>query len=208
MKEITQAEIEQTVKSITATVLRNEQYFSELDAAAGDADFGIDAPCIVKIGLRARREIAIGRCDRVRQYLEIARCRELQATQFARRRQARQVELPWQGRPIGPLSPPLDVAHEVHTPNLRRRSVAKRAQRDSDLCRPPTLATLRHDLPASVPAGVGVALIPDLTVVLNPRNVRAKRKSVLAVPKGIQDYLEGVLVPQASIAARVGDHDL
>jgi dihydroxyacetone kinase phosphoprotein-dependent L subunit len=41
MKEIGLPEIEQTVKSIAATALRNEKYFSELDAAAGDADFGV-----------------------------------------------------------------------------------------------------------------------------------------------------------------------
>ncbi|MGD8341618.1 MAG: dihydroxyacetone kinase subunit DhaL [Gammaproteobacteria bacterium] len=41
MKEIALPEIEQAIKSITATALKNEQYFSELDAAAGDADFGV-----------------------------------------------------------------------------------------------------------------------------------------------------------------------
>jgi dihydroxyacetone kinase phosphoprotein-dependent L subunit len=41
MKEIALPEIEQAIKSITATALRNEKYFSELDAAAGDADFGV-----------------------------------------------------------------------------------------------------------------------------------------------------------------------
>jgi dihydroxyacetone kinase phosphoprotein-dependent L subunit len=41
MKEIGLPEIEQAVRSIAATALRNEKYFSELDAAAGDADFGV-----------------------------------------------------------------------------------------------------------------------------------------------------------------------
>jgi len=41
MKEIALPEIEQAIKSIAATALRNEKYFSELDAAAGDADFGV-----------------------------------------------------------------------------------------------------------------------------------------------------------------------
>ena len=41
MKEIALPEIEQAIKSVAATVLRNERYFSELDAAAGDADFGV-----------------------------------------------------------------------------------------------------------------------------------------------------------------------
>jgi dihydroxyacetone kinase phosphoprotein-dependent L subunit len=35
------ADIEQTVKTMAATALRNERYFSDLDAAAGDADFGV-----------------------------------------------------------------------------------------------------------------------------------------------------------------------
>jgi dihydroxyacetone kinase phosphoprotein-dependent L subunit len=41
MKEITMADIELAIKTIAATALRNEQYFSELDSAAGDADFGV-----------------------------------------------------------------------------------------------------------------------------------------------------------------------
>jgi dihydroxyacetone kinase phosphoprotein-dependent L subunit len=41
MKEITLADVERAVKSIADTALRNEKYFSELDSAAGDADFGV-----------------------------------------------------------------------------------------------------------------------------------------------------------------------
>lgn len=41
MKDITLADVEAAVKSIAATALRNEQYFSELDSFAGDADFGV-----------------------------------------------------------------------------------------------------------------------------------------------------------------------
>ena len=41
MKEIGIAEVEQAVRTIASTALKNEQYFSELDAAAGDADFGV-----------------------------------------------------------------------------------------------------------------------------------------------------------------------
>jgi dihydroxyacetone kinase-like protein len=41
VKEIALPEVEQAIKSIAATALRNEKYFSELDAAAGDADFGV-----------------------------------------------------------------------------------------------------------------------------------------------------------------------
>jgi dihydroxyacetone kinase phosphoprotein-dependent L subunit len=41
MTAITLQDIERTVKCMAATALRNEQYFSELDAAAGDADFGV-----------------------------------------------------------------------------------------------------------------------------------------------------------------------
>lgn len=41
MKDIALPEIEQAIKSIAATALRNEKYFSDLDAAAGDADFGV-----------------------------------------------------------------------------------------------------------------------------------------------------------------------
>jgi dihydroxyacetone kinase phosphoprotein-dependent L subunit len=41
MKEITLADVEAAVKSIAATALKNEQYFSHLDSYAGDADFGV-----------------------------------------------------------------------------------------------------------------------------------------------------------------------
>ena len=41
MSEITQSDVERTLKSMAATAIRNEKYFCELDAAAGDADFGV-----------------------------------------------------------------------------------------------------------------------------------------------------------------------
>ena len=41
MKEITLADVEAAVKTIADTALKNEQYFSELDSFAGDADFGV-----------------------------------------------------------------------------------------------------------------------------------------------------------------------
>jgi phosphoenolpyruvate---glycerone phosphotransferase subunit DhaL len=41
MTDITQSDVERTLKTIAATALRNEKYFSDLDAAAGDADFGV-----------------------------------------------------------------------------------------------------------------------------------------------------------------------
>jgi len=41
MKEIALTDIEQAIKTVAATALRNEKYFCELDAAAGDADFGV-----------------------------------------------------------------------------------------------------------------------------------------------------------------------
>lgn len=41
MSEITMSDVERALKSVNATVLRNERYFSDLDAAAGDADFGV-----------------------------------------------------------------------------------------------------------------------------------------------------------------------
>jgi dihydroxyacetone kinase phosphoprotein-dependent L subunit len=41
MTEITLADVEAAIKSIAATALKNEQYFSHLDSYAGDADFGV-----------------------------------------------------------------------------------------------------------------------------------------------------------------------
>jgi dihydroxyacetone kinase-like protein len=49
MKEITLQDVECAVKSIAATALRNESYFSDLDAAAGDADFGVSLASGFKI---------------------------------------------------------------------------------------------------------------------------------------------------------------
>lgn len=41
MSDITQSDVERTLRCMAATALQNEQYFCELDAAAGDADFGV-----------------------------------------------------------------------------------------------------------------------------------------------------------------------
>lgn len=41
MTQITLAAVETAIRSIAATALANEQYFSELDSFAGDADFGV-----------------------------------------------------------------------------------------------------------------------------------------------------------------------
>jgi dihydroxyacetone kinase phosphoprotein-dependent L subunit len=40
MADISQAQIEQAIKTTCATVLRNEHYFADLDGLAGDGDFG------------------------------------------------------------------------------------------------------------------------------------------------------------------------
>ncbi|MDB5661798.1 MAG: dhaL [Sphingomonas bacterium] len=40
MSEITIGAVERAVRATTTTVLRNEQYFSDLDGVAGDGDFG------------------------------------------------------------------------------------------------------------------------------------------------------------------------
>ena len=40
MAEISQAAVEQAIKTTCATVLRNEHYFADLDGLAGDGDFG------------------------------------------------------------------------------------------------------------------------------------------------------------------------
>ena len=41
MNPITLTDVERAVQSAAQTALDNIQYFSELDAAAGDADFGV-----------------------------------------------------------------------------------------------------------------------------------------------------------------------
>ena len=40
MKEILLADVEKALKTVAATALKNEQFFSELDSYAGDGDFG------------------------------------------------------------------------------------------------------------------------------------------------------------------------
>lgn len=49
MSEITLADVELMLKTIATTALRNEKYFSQLDAAAGDADFGVSLASGFKI---------------------------------------------------------------------------------------------------------------------------------------------------------------
>ena len=65
MKEIALPEIEQAIKSIAETALRNEKYFSELDAAAGMVD--VDAlrmlcgvPEIRQLCIRVLNEVIPG----------------------------------------------------------------------------------------------------------------------------------------------------
>jgi phosphoenolpyruvate---glycerone phosphotransferase subunit DhaL len=41
MKEIRQSDVEMAVKSMAQIAIENENYFSDLDAVAGDADFGV-----------------------------------------------------------------------------------------------------------------------------------------------------------------------
>jgi dihydroxyacetone kinase phosphoprotein-dependent L subunit len=41
MKELTAADVESIVRTVAEVALANEKHFSELDAAAGDADFGV-----------------------------------------------------------------------------------------------------------------------------------------------------------------------
>ena len=40
MSDISIDVVERTIKAVSATVLRNEKHFSDLDALAGDGDFG------------------------------------------------------------------------------------------------------------------------------------------------------------------------
>jgi hypothetical protein len=41
MKEISPQDVDLAVKTMAEVALANEKYFSELDSAAGDADFGV-----------------------------------------------------------------------------------------------------------------------------------------------------------------------
>ena len=40
MTDITIGDVERAIRCTTATILRNQQYFSDLDGVAGDGDFG------------------------------------------------------------------------------------------------------------------------------------------------------------------------
>ena len=49
MSDITIDTVERTIKTTAATVLRNEQHFSQLDALAGDGDFGFSLAAGFKV---------------------------------------------------------------------------------------------------------------------------------------------------------------
>jgi dihydroxyacetone kinase phosphoprotein-dependent L subunit len=52
MQEIKLAAVETAIKTIADTAVRNEKYFSELDSAAGDADFGVSLASGFKVILK------------------------------------------------------------------------------------------------------------------------------------------------------------
>ena len=156
----------------------------------------------------ARREVAVGRPDRVGQQLEVARRLQLQAAQFACRRQPPQVEHPLDRRPVGALAGALDVTKEVDAPGLGRRAVTQCPKRDAELGGPGRFGHPGRHVPAAVPTGLLVALEADLRVVLHAGGVGAEHEPVLLVLECVEDHLERVHVAQIGVAARVGGHDL
>src|SRR5688500_19186053 len=61
-------------------------------------------------------------------------------------------------------------------------------------------------LAAALPAAA-LALIGDLTVVLDAGRIGAEHEAVLTIAIGVDDHLEAVGVVERRVAARVGDDD-
>ena len=173
------------------------------------------------------REVPVGRADRVRHHLEVHRRPQLEIADFAGRRQAGDVVDTGDRRPVHLLALAADVTREVHAPGLRRRSVAKRAERNPELGRPPLVGDQRLHGPRAVPVDVQTAagaarrpserrraarlcftLVPDLCVVFHAERVGAEDEAVLMIEVRVEDDLERVHVVQARVAARVSRDDL
>ena len=150
------------------------------------------------------------------------------ASQLSGERDAEQVVLPRQRRPVRLLVAPADVALKVDAPGLLAAGrEAQRAERDGELRRPAHVgdggAHLPHAVPVLVEAAAGAAdltagaepphaaaarpLVDELPVVLLAGRAGAEDKAVLPVEKGIQNELEAVAVGERRVAAAVGDDD-
>ena len=163
--------------------------------------------------------------EHVRNQLEVAERRWLQAPDRARDRHPIEVELPRDGGPVGFLVLAADVALEIDAPHLvRGRRVTQGLERDGELGHPAELRGLGAHFPRAVPVEVesaprsrllvagqtaaALAFIGDLSVVLHTRGVGAEDEPVLDVLEGVEDHPEAVRVVERAVAPRVRDDDL
>ena len=184
--------------------------------ARGDAVLEVHADVAV---VGAALHVVAGRAQDVRSQLEIALAGRFHADQVPGFRHPEQVVL---AAEMGPerrfvLAP--DVALEVQAPDRAARSVPETAEGNRHLGAPAVLAAHRSHRPGRVPVQVGAArteaargtpsastaLVRELAVVLDSRDVRAEDEAVLPVAEGVQDDAEAVLVLEPGVAAAVGD---
>ena len=168
--------------------------------------------------------------DHVRRELEVAgeSDRWQHAVELPRHRDAIEVVLARQRRPVGRFVAAANVALEVHAPGLLCTvGITNGPERDGELGAPADLGGRRAHLPGAVPVDVepaaaaavepaasaspeqapAAALVGHLTVVFLARRGRAEHETVLPVAERVEHDLKAVGVVHRRIAAAVADDD-
>ena len=168
--------------------------------------------------------------DQVGRELQVAGAvgRHPQTAELPGQRDAVEVVLARQRRPVGCLVPPPDVALEVHPPRLALpRRVADGPQGNGELGGPSDTGDPGPDLPRPVPVEIepsrvaarefapathsepapAAALVDDLPVVLLTCRAGSEDESVLPVAERIEDHHEAVAVGERRVAPAVVDDD-
>ena len=189
---------------------------------------------VLDVEARIAEEVGVGRgdagFDRVAEDVgrrrEVADRGHLQAGHGPGEREAIQGVLARDGRPERALVAAADVPLEVHAPDLIGAArEAQRPERDRELRRPAGAVDGRAHFPRRVPvqveagararhlrlarpeAAAALALIRDLTVVLDAGRVRAEDEPVEAVAVRVEDHPEAVGVVERRVAPRVRHDD-
>ena len=171
--------------------------------------------------------------EKVGRELEVALGRHRDALHLAGQRDAVEVVLAGEGRPVGLFVADPDVPLEVHAPGLHLGArIAEGPERNGDLGRPPDVGHVGDHLPGAVPVEVeapaGAALLPavagapaaaaaepaaalplvgELPVVLDAGRVGAEDEPVLPVQVGVENDLEAVGLVQRRVAPAVRHDD-
>ena len=193
--------------------------------AGSHAVLEIHTELAVRLRLGNRhRKVAQGLSQNVRGHLQVALRGWIDAAQRPCHREAVEVELPLERRPIGGLVPSPDVALEVEPPDLLLSlRETKRLERQSKLGAPAVVADLGADVPIAIPveiepcarprllpppaAATRSSLVRDLAVVLDAGRIRSEHEAVALVAEGVEDDLKAVALVERRVATALRDDD-